>query len=120
MYVFDSSAIIEMIKGNEAVIEKYQEHPLLIINLVYGECYFYCIKTGVKKEKFSAVPFQLLEYTLLDIEEAMQLLYERKKATKDFSFVDAIVYTVVKKHNLTLVTKDYGFKGLSNVEFITD
>ena len=118
MYLFDSSVIIELIKGNQEIIDKYKEHKLVTINLVYGESYYYCIRAQVKKEKFSAVAFEIIEYQLKDVQEAMELLAERKPKTGDFSFVDAVVYTVAKKNNLTLVTKDFGFKGLSHVEFI--
>ena len=107
-----------MIKGNEQVIEKYKEHKLVTINLTYGESYYYCIRFQLKKDKFNVVPFELIEYNSENIKEAMELLAERKPKTKDFSFVDAVVYTVAKNNNLTLVTKDFGFKGLPNVEFI--
>ena len=117
--MFDSSAIIEITNKNKEVIEKYKSCDMTTINLVYGEVYSYCLKTGLTDDDFRAINFQIVDFELQDIKEAMKLLHEHKKATKDFSFVDAVVYTVAKKNNLTLVTKDFGFKGLSNVEFIT-
>jgi predicted nucleic acid-binding protein len=107
-----------MIKGDHITIEKYKQEKVVTVNLTYGEAFYYCIRMQLKKEKFTAIPLEILEYTLKDIENAMELLAERKPKTKDFSFVDAVVYTVAKKNNLTLVTKDFGFKGLPNVEFI--
>lgn len=120
MLMFDSSAIIEMTNKNKEVIEKYRPYDITTINLIYGEVYLYCLKTGLTEDDFSAINFQIVDFELQDIKEAMKLLHIHKKATKDFSFVDAVVYTVAKKNNLKLVTKDYGFKGLQNVEFITE
>ena len=118
MFAFDSSAIIEIIKDNKQVIEKYKDAPVITINLVYGEVYYYCLKTNLDKAVLERVNFEILAYTKEDIEEAMELLYRRKKETKDFSFVDAMIYVTAKNNELVLVTKDYGFKGLAGVEFI--
>ena len=118
MYLFDSSAIIEMFKGSTAVLEKYRDQPLLSINLVYGEVYYYCLKAKLAVENFKNIRFEIVEYTLEDIQDAMNLLFERKRNIKDFSFIDALVYIAAVKNNLTLVTKDFGFKGLPHVEFV--
>ena len=118
MYLFDSSAIIEMLKGNTVALEKYFDQPLLSINLVYGEVYYYCLKAKLAIEDFKKIRFEIVEYSVDDIQDAMDLLYERKRQIKDFSFIDALVYTVAVKNKLTLVTKDFGFKGLSHVEFV--
>ncbi len=48
----------------------------------------------------------------------MNLLYEQKQKIKDFSFIDALVYTIAIKNKMTLVTKDFGFKGPPHVEFV--
>ncbi len=60
----------------------------------------------------------LINYNLEDIEKAMEFLFKRKREVKDFSFIDAMIYTVAIKNNLILVSKDYGFLGLKNVEII--
>lgn len=118
MFLFDSSCIIEILKNEPAVVEKYKDLTLATISLTYGEAYLYCLKIGLDTKKLKDFAMNIIEFTLEDIEEAMELLYAQKKKTKDFSFVDAVVYTIARKNNLTLVTKDFGFKGLSNVEFI--
>jgi len=118
VYLFDSSAIIEILKGNSAVLERYSDQTLLCINLVYGEVYYYCLKANIAIGDFRKIQFEMIEYTIEDIQHAMELLYERKRRIKDFSFIDALVYTIAVKNKLTLVTKDFGFKGLSQVEFI--
>lgn len=118
--MFDSSAIVEIASGDEKIMEKYENSPLTTINLVYGEVYLCHLRAKITEETFRNMPFTLVDFSLADIEEAMKLLHTHKKTTKDFSFVDAVVYTVAKKNNLTLVTKDYGFKGLQNVEFIME
>lgn len=117
MFLFDSSAIIEILNNEPPVVEKYKEISLTTISLAYGEVYLYCLKTKVNKQKLKEFSFEIIEFTMEDMEEAMELLHERKKKIKDFSFVDAVIYTVAAKNNLTLVTKDFGFKGLANVEF---
>ncbi len=118
MYLFDSSAIIEMLKGNALVLERYRDQPLLSINLVYGEVYYYCLKAKLAVEDFKKIRFEMVEYSVEDIQQAMDVLYERKRQIKDFSFIDSLVYAVAVKNKLTLVTKDFGFKGLPRVEFI--
>ena len=118
MYFFDSSAIIELLKGNILVLEKYGEVPVITINLGYGEVYYYCIKENANKDKFKEIAFAIIDYDLEDIERAMELLHKRKKETKNFSFVDSLIYTVANKIGAILITKDLGFKGLPNVEVI--
>ena len=64
------------------------------------------------------VKFIITAYDLEDIEIAMEFLFKRKKQIKDFSFIDSMIYTTTIKNNLILVSKDYGFTGLKNVEII--
>ncbi len=119
IYFFDSSVLIEILKGNAQIIQRYIGNPLVTINLAYGEVYYYCLKAHLALEHFRHLTFQLLSYTLADIEAAMELLYQRKQITGDFSFIDAVVYVIAKKNNCIFVTKNFGFKGLDNVEFIS-
>jgi len=118
VYFFDSSAIIEIVKGNTIVSEKYKEAGIITINLGYGEVYYYCIRKGIDKNKIKKITFAIVDYSIEDIEKAMELLYIRKKEIKDFSFIDSLIYTVAIKNGFILVTKDLGFKGLPNVELI--
>ena len=118
MYFFDSSAVIEILKDNEGVINRYKGNTIVTINLGYGEIYYYCIKEGINREKFRSIIFEIIDYNLEDIEKAMELLYRRKRETKDFSFVDSLIYTVASKMGAILVTKDLGLKGLPDVELI--
>ena len=60
----------------------------------------------------------LINYNLEDIEKAMEFLFKRKREVKNFSFIDAMIYTAAIKNNLILVSKDYDFLGLKNVEII--
>ena len=118
MYFFDSSAIIEILKDNEEVINKYGESQLITINLAYGEIYYYCIRSNITKEEFKELSLDLVDYDLEDIEKAMELLYKIKKEVKNFGFIDSLIYTIAIKNGFILVTKDLGFKGLPNVEMI--
>jgi predicted nucleic acid-binding protein len=120
MFLFDSSCIIEILKNEPAIVEKYKDATLVTISLAYGEAYLYCLKKNLDIKQLKKFSINMVEFSLNDIEEAMELLYTHKKKTKDFSFVDAVVYTVAKKNNIVLVTKDLGFKGLSNVELIRE
>ena len=118
MFLFDSSTIIELHKGeDEKLLEKYKDISLVTIALAYGEVYLYYLRKALNKNKLKD-SLEIVEFTLEDVEDAMELLFERKKTTKDFSFVDAVIYAVAKNNNLILVTKDLGFKGLPNVELI--
>jgi len=108
-----------MLKGSQAVIERFRGHSLVTINLVYGEVYYFCLRTGLDTGKLKNVHFELLDYTKEDIEKAMELLLHRKGQIKDFSFVDSVVYEVARKNRLILATKDFGFRGLPDVEMIS-
>ena len=85
---------------------------------MYGEVYYYCLKTNLDIKKFKEIKWEIIHYNLRDIEEAMELLFKRKKEIEDFSFIDAMVYIITKNNKLILVTKDYGFAGLNCVELI--
>lgn len=119
MYFFDSSAIIEILKDNKEVINRYGENQPITINLAYGEIYYYCIKSNITKDEFRELALELVEYDLEDIEKAMELLYKRKKENKNFGFIDSLIYIIANKIGAILVTKDLGFKGLPNVEVIS-
>ena len=118
IYLFDSSAIIEILKDNKEVTNRYKDSVVITINLAYGEVYYYCLKNGLDTRKFKDIRIDIINYDLGDIEKAMELLFKRKKEVKDFSFIDAMIYTVATKNNLIAVSKDYGFIGLNNVEII--
>ena len=100
------------------VSEKYKEARIITINLGYGEVYYYCIRKDIDKNKIKEMTFVIIDYDLEDIEKAMELLYERKKEIKDFSFIDSLTYTVAARNGFIFVTKDLGFRSLPNVELI--
>ncbi len=118
VYLFDSSAIIEILNGNVDVILKYSNHPLLAIDLAYGEVYYYCLKSKYPLSKFDQLTFEITPHNLGNIKEAMDLRYSMKKREKNFSFVDALIYVVAKHLDAVLVTKDFAFRGLPNTEII--
>lgn len=118
MLFFDSSAIIEVLNGNEVVVAAYKDAPLITIDLVYGEVYYFCLRAKIAPEQLQQISMEIVPHTLEDIKSAMELLYHRKQLIKDFSFVDALVYTVSRRAGCILVTKDFGFKGLPGVEFV--
>ena len=118
MYLFDSSVIIEILKGNEVLVEKFKNIPLVTIDLAYGEVYYYFLRTGLNTQQVKNLNFEFLPYSRENIELAMEILLERKKSVKDFSFVDSMVYTIGTKNHLIVLTRDFGFKGLPNVDIL--
>ncbi len=118
MYLFDSSAVIEILCGNQKVIEKHKDSTLFTINLVFGEVYYYYLRSE-KIHEFEKLKMEVIGYTLEHVMSAMRLLQTRKKTTNNFGFVDSIIYTVANDLGFTLLTKDYGFNGLDNVEIIS-
>jgi len=119
LQVFDSSVIIEMLANNADVITAYKDHPLITIDLAYGEVYYYCLRTSLDIPTFDSFKFEILDHNLLRIKEAMELRYMMRKRKKDFSFVDALLYIVAKHNNAILVTKDLAFKGMPNVDLVS-
>lgn len=115
--VFDTYAIIEIIKGNKNYLP-YLDEKMIINNFIFSEiCYILLREKYVKAEKY------LQEYAKsissikpIVIKEAMEFRLQNKK--KKLSMTDCISYLMSKNLGVKFLTGDKQFKGFENVEFV--
>lgn len=115
IFVFDTYALIEIIKGNKNYIP-YLSKRIIINNFIFSEiCYI------LFREKYSNAEKYLQEYSKriysikpIIIKEAMEF----RLKNKNFSMTDCISYFMAKDMNIRFLTSDKQFEGLENVEFV--
>ena len=117
-FFFDSYAIIEIIKGNEAYA-KYTRSTIITTHLNLFELYYFLLKenkTHMAKElleKYSRHVIELDNDTVI-YAATMKSGYKKKK----LSMSDCIGYALAKKLGIRFLTGDSQFSDLANVEFV--
>ena len=117
-YFLDTSAVIELIGGNE----KYREYLTKRANITLfnlAEIYWIILnKIGEKEaeKEYSNYKDLVLEITDEIIKEAMK--FRKQHKNKGFSYADSIGYMCAKKNNLKFLTSDSQFKDMDNVDFV--
>src|SRR3989338_4658376 len=118
MYFFDTYAIIEINKGNNAY-EEFAGMQVVASILNLGELYQVYLREQGKETAdkwFATFTAELLEITPEVMIKAVYFRFLNKK--KNLSLPDAIGYVLALKHRLKFLTGDKEFKGLPNVEFV--
>ena len=118
MYFFDSSALIEIIRGNVAYDKYKVEIPTCtILNLF--EVHQALLREFNKQtadywiKKFN---YELIEITKEDIIKASDLRFKFKD--RKLSSIDCIGYIVAMKMGFRFLTGDRDFDNFTNVEFV--
>ena len=117
-YVFDTYALIEIIRGNKNYFN-YINSRIIITSFILAElCYSSIRLYGTKKayeyvDKYSRFVEKIDKEV---IKEAMNFRYMNVK--KDMSITDCIGYILAKKLNIKFLTGDKEFKDLLNVEYV--
>lgn len=117
-FFFDTYAIIEVIKENQAYF-RFKECPIVTSILNLGELYYALIKDfgeDFAEEWHDKLKPMALDVTLPEVIGGMKFKYKKKKV--NFSFVDCVSYAMAKEHKLIFLTGDKEFAGLPNVEFV--
>ncbi|MBI2671033.1 PIN domain-containing protein [Candidatus Woesearchaeota archaeon] len=116
-YLFDTYAIIEIIKINKNY-ERFKDEVLLTSILNFGELYYYFLKENrdIPNLIVEKIKKLLLTIDLEDITEAMKFRYIHRE--KKFSFVDSVGYIIALRRGMIFVTGDKEFKDMKNVEFV--
>jgi uncharacterized protein len=117
-YLFDSSAIIEIIKGNPVYAQfKYAKIVITIFNLIELHCKL------IRDFNKNLADKMLYEYSnyVLDVDfdsikKANEFKLQHKK--KRLSVADCIGYINAQKHRLKFLTGDKEFKNMKGVEFL--
>ncbi|MBS3077491.1 hypothetical protein J4233_04430 [Candidatus Pacearchaeota archaeon] len=117
-YVFDSYAIVEILKKNEKY-NPYLEYDVYMTVYNLAEIY-YSVLNEHGEEKANIV-FDKYRDCVCEIEddvlkEAMKFRKEHKK--QDISYADAIGHTYAKMHSMKFLTGDKEFELMENVEFV--
>ena len=117
-FVFDTYAIIEIIRGNSSYAQ-YLDSEIIINDFIFAElCYNLIKEKGM--EKSSLLIDRYIGFVLnvppKIIKDAMLFRFENRK--KDLSMADCISYLQSKDLNVKFLTGDKEFRDLPNVEFV--
>ena len=117
-YIFDTYAIIEIMKGN-LNYSKFKEMTFVTTYLNLSETYFSLLKEMNELEAKKTISALNMEFIELDYEIALEsssFRYTHKK--KKLSYADCIGYIAACKNGLIFLTGDNGFEKIDNVEFV--
>ena len=117
MFLFDTYALIEIIKGNKNYLP-YIDRKVILNTFIFSELCYVLIRDGypnvdkylVKYERF------LVSMSPNLIKEAMEFKYNNKK--KKLSMTDCVSYIQAKELGVRFLTGDKEFEGMENVEFV--
>ena len=122
MKMLDSSALIELMKGSEKgdkVKEIVKSERVYMSAISLAEVAVWLHKNNrevnllIEKIKKNAAIIELENSLLV---ESGKLNVELRKKRKSISLIDTIIYFSAVVNDLTLVTTDYDFHNLQNVE----
>ena len=117
-YVFDTYAIIKIIKGNKNY-NPYLNSKVIITSFILAELCYSSIKLYGSKKAYEYVDQYSKFVQNIDkdlIKETMNFRYLNIK--KKLSTADCVGYILAKNLNLKFLTGDKEFKDLPNVEFV--
>lgn len=134
-YYYDSYAVIEFIRGNEAYKVYFTDTKGFLTKPNLAEVYhnmrkgsnggggsgFDAKRAAMVVERFALF---LVGYDIKDICEAMELRLrlmqsnKKKRVHSDLSYTDALGYYLAQKMKIPFLTGDVYFKDLPGVEFV--
>ncbi|MFP4118169.1 MAG: PIN domain-containing protein [Candidatus Woesearchaeota archaeon] len=117
MFLFDTYAIIEIIRGNENYIP-YLDRRILINNFIYAELCYILDKEGHPDTDMILEKYKrfIVELDPEIIRKAMGFRYKNRK--KKLSITDCVSYFQAKEYNISFLTGDKEFEHMENVEFV--
>ena len=116
-FIFDTYALIEIIKGNKYYLP-YLNSRIIINNFIFAEiCYV------LFRENYSNADNYLDKYEKFivslnpkTIKEAMK--FRHKNKNKNLSIPDCVSYFQSRELNIKFLTGDKQFRNMENVEFV--
>ena len=117
LFVFDTYAIIEIIKGNRNYVP-YLDSEIVINNFIFAElCYNLLRDNDIHADEYMNKYSSFINSVNSEwIEEAMKFRLKWKK--RKVSIADCIGYIMAKKLGVKFLTGDKEFYGVENVEFV--
>ena len=118
MLLFDTYALIEIIKGNPNY-KKYTESDFIINKFILAELVYWLVKNygtetaGNYFDKYEKMIKKIEKEVMI---KAMKFRYENKN--RKLSMVDCISYFQAKELGIKFLTGDKEFENFENVEFV--
>lgn len=116
-YVFDTYAIIELLKGNQHY-GPYATEEIIINNFIFAELCYNLFRTDKTRAKPSLDKYVKFINSVKPewIEEAMQFRLAWKD--RNVSITDCVSYIMAQKLGLKFLTGDKEFEKVDGVEFV--
>lgn len=118
-FYFDTYALIETYYGNKNYA-KYLECGVVTTRLNLMECYFHLLHEHGEKianAYYDGTLHYAVEFSDVDIKNAMKFRLEYKRKKKNLSYVDSVGYIIAKRLEIKFLTGDKAFEDLPNVEY---
>ena len=118
-FFFDTYALIETYYGNKNYA-KYLECGVVTTRLNLMECYYHLIQghdETIANAYYDGTLHYAMEFSDVDIKNAMRFRLESKRKKKNLSYVDSLGYVVAKRLVIKFLTGDKEFEDLPNVEY---
>ena len=118
MLLFDTYALIEIIKGNQNY-KKYVESDFIINKFILTELVYWIVKTygpetaGNYYDKYEKSVKEIHKNVII---KAMEFRYKNKH--KGLSMVDCLSYIQAKELGIKFLTGDKEFEKFEDVEFV--
>lgn len=122
-FFLDTYAIHEIVEGRESYKRFSGESRIITAKLNLMEAYYvYLVKRGAvyAESVFEHFNSFCVGISDEDFKEAMRFKagMRRLNPRSNLSYVDAVGYSVAKRHKVKFLTGDREFKGMENVEFV--
>ena len=119
-YFLDTYALFEIFFGNDKYL-KYLDSDVTTTRLNLMEIYYHLLRDygeKVAEDYYNETTGYSIEFTDMDIKEAMKFRLKMKRKKKDLSYVDALGYTIANRMNIPFLTGDLAFEDVQDVEFV--
>ncbi|MBI2452029.1 PIN domain-containing protein [Candidatus Pacearchaeota archaeon] len=116
-YVFDTYAILEIIKGSKNY-EPYLDCNIIINDFIFAELCYKLFRESPEKANYYIGKYSLfiIHASPQVIKEAMN--FRAKNKNKNYSMTDCISYLMAKSAGIRFLTGDRGFQNLEDVELV--
>ena len=118
MYLFDTYAIIEIIKGNKKYFG-YTDKKIIINKFILSELAYWLIRNH--SYETASIYLSKYEYYLKDVDiETIKkaMLFRHKYKKQKLSMVDCISYMQAQSLGIKFLTGDKEFEKFKDVEFV--
>ncbi len=116
-FVFDTYAIIEILKGNPA-FKKFEAATVVVNHFIFAEVCYYLLKVGQENAEEAAGIYkkQISIISSKQIFDAM--VFRHRYKGKKLSTTDCVSYMQAQGRGIPFLTGDMQFEGMPGVEFV--